>query len=71
MLAALTVLVCPSPIPNLVDSCHHVVEGKVSHRELLVTPVATVQATIECEVGDETTATFFDEDALMLCACDS
>lgn len=64
-----TVLVGPAPVPNLVDGSLNIVKGHVPHRELLVTKVAAVHASVEGKIGHETTATRLDEDSLVLCAC--
>ena len=59
-------IVCPTPIPNLIDSRHSVVEGQISHSKLLIAHVKTVQAAVEDEIVHKATRSRFNENALML-----
>lgn len=56
-------LVRPTPVPQLHDGCFGAVEGEVAHRVLLIAELGALLASVEDQVRQHATASFFYEDA--------
>lgn len=58
-------LICPTPVPKLVDSCHGIANFDIDCCELLITERHAVPAAIDGDIGEKSARTVFNKDTFV------